>query len=137
VDRIDYIALLDRALGSWNGIRLDYGDDRTARRVRAKLYHIRDEIRAEARSEPPTSPAITYDTNGQLLGVIEILNRRRQRTRPSTPYDRLRMRVWDGSLYIVPVTEQPRRVDELQLPEAHDVEDDELAELPHWPPWSA
>jgi hypothetical protein len=133
MDRIDYIALLDRALVSVHGIRLDYADDMTARRVRAKLYHIRDEIRAEART-PATSPAVTYDVNGKLLGVIDIV---RRRAPPSTPYDALRMRVWDGSLYIVAVTEQPRRVDELELPEVQDVAFDELVLLPHWPPWSA
>jgi hypothetical protein len=134
MDRTDYIALLDRALASWHGIKLDYGDDATARRVRAKLYHVRDEIRAEARTEPCTSPAVTYDANGKLLGVIDIL---RRRTPVSTPYDALRMRVWEGSLYIVRVAEQRRRVDELQPAEVQDIYSDELAFLPHWPPWSA
>jgi hypothetical protein len=77
---------------------------------------------------------VTYDPNGKLLGVIDILRRRKP---PPTPYDALRMRVWEGSLYIVRVREQARRVDELQLPEAHWIEGDELAILPHWPPWSA
>src|SRR5438094_9446515 len=41
LNRDDCIHLLDRALASACGIRLDYGDDDTARRVRAKLYHVR------------------------------------------------------------------------------------------------
>ena len=134
MDRHDYIALLDRALGSWHGIRLDYSDDKTARRVRAKLYNIRDVLRAEARTEPATSPAVTYDPNGRLLGIIDVL---RRRSPTSTPYDNLRMRVWDGSLYIVPVTDQPRRVDELEPAAVHDVLDGELDFLPHWPPFAA
>lgn len=61
--------------------------------------------------------------------MIDILRRRKP---PATPYDALRMRVWEGSLYIVRVREQQRRIDELQLPEAHWIEGDELAVLPHW-----
>jgi hypothetical protein len=134
MDRLDYVSILDRALASWGGIRLDLPDERTARRVRRKLYAARDDLRAEARAEPPTTPAVTYDTNGKLLGVIDILRRRKP---PPTRYDVLRMRLWGNSVYIFTVNEQPRRVDELAPPEAHDIEIGELAELPQWPPWGA
>ena len=52
MNRDDYIALLNRALASPYGIRLDYGDDRAARLVRGKLYRIREETREEARGKP-------------------------------------------------------------------------------------
>jgi hypothetical protein len=134
MNRDDYIALLDRALVSSHGIRLDYGDDETARRVRAKLYHIRNEMRAEARTEPQTEPAITYDANGKLMGVIDIL---RRRAPPPTPYDALRLRVWEGSLYILVVEQRPRRVDELEPKQAREIDGREIDFLPPWPPWGA
>jgi hypothetical protein len=134
MDRQDYVAILDRALVSAHGVRLDFYDDATARRVRAKIYHVRSELRAEARSEPATTPAITYDPNGKLLGVIDILRRRKP---APTPYDALRLRVWQGSLYIVRVAHVPRRVDELDPTEAEELHAEDLASLPHWPPWIA
>ena len=63
--RDDYFALLKRALASPHGIRLAYGDGQTAHRIRAKLYHIRDEIRAELRGKRQSDPALTYDLNGK------------------------------------------------------------------------
>ena len=134
MDRLDYIAILDRALASWGGIRLDLPDEHTARRVRRKLYAVSDDLRAEASTEPPTTPAVTYDTNGKLLGVLDILRRRKP---TPTPYDVLRMRLWGNSVYVFVVSEQSRRVDELAPPIAHDIEVGELAELSQWPPWGA
>jgi hypothetical protein len=134
MNRDDYIGLLDRALVSAHGVRLEYGDDLTARRVRAKLYHIRAELRSEARTEPCTEPVFAYDAEGKLQGVLDIL---RHRTPPPTPYDDLRMRVWEGSLYIVPAEQRPRRVDELEPVQAREIDGREIDALPHWPPWSA
>jgi hypothetical protein len=128
--RDDYIALLQRALASPHGIHLAYGDERTAHRVRAKLYHIRDEIRAALRGEPQSDPALTYDMNGKPLGVIEIL---RPKPRPApTPYDRLRMRIFDGDLFILP-TEERLPVDALPPSEAYDIDLAEASALPPWP----
>src|SRR6516225_5572488 len=82
--RDDYLALLDRALASPHGLRLAYGDGQTAHRVRAKLYHIREEIRAELRGDRQSDPALTLDLNGKPLGVstscAQSHARRRRRT---------------------------------------------------------
>jgi hypothetical protein len=128
--RDDYLALLNRALASPHGIRLAYGDGQTARRVRAKLYSIRDEIRAELRGERQSDPALTYDLNGKPLGVIDIL---RPKPRPApTPYDRLRMRVFDGDLFILP-TKERLPVDVLPPREAREIDLAEASDLPPWP----
>ncbi len=137
MNRDDGIELLERALASYNGgMRLDCGDDTIAHRIRAKLYHIRDGLRAEARSEPITSPAVTYTPDGKLLGVIDIL-RRRQTPPPPTKWDALRFRVYDGSLFILVIPEQPRRVDDINLPEPQEVDPEELSALSNWPPFAA
>jgi hypothetical protein len=131
MNRDDYITVLDRALVSPHGIRLACDDDLTARRVRAKLYRLRDEMRAEARSQRQAKPALTYDPSGKLLGVIDILTRTPP---PSTSYDELRLRVWDGDLYIVRAARAPE-LDALPVPEASEISTQEIAELPPWPPW--
>jgi hypothetical protein len=40
--------------------------------IRTKLYSIRDEIRAELRGKRQTDPAVTYDVNGKLIGIVDI-----------------------------------------------------------------
>jgi hypothetical protein len=132
MNRDDYIQFLDQALFSPHGIRLNYGDDRTARRVRGKIYRIREELRAEARTEPCTEPVVAYAADGQLKGVIDIL---RHRKPPPTAYDGLRLRVSDGALLIVPIQEHTRRVDELEPTEVRDLWDGEVNNLCPWPPW--
>jgi hypothetical protein len=128
--RDDYLALLDRALASPHGLRLAYGDGQTAHRVRAKLYHIREEIRAELRGDRQSDPALTLDLNGKPLGVIDIL---RSKPRPApTPYDRLRMRIFEGDLFILP-TEERLPVDALPPGKAYDIELAEASALPPWP----
>src|SRR5579863_804708 len=111
MNRNDYIELLDRALASAHGIKLDYGDDRTAHLIRGKLYRIREELRAEDRTEPATEPVVAYDANGNLKGVLDIL---RRRAPAAVPYDALTCRVWQGALYICPVEVRPRRVDRVE-----------------------
>jgi hypothetical protein len=132
MNREDYLALLNRALASPHGIRLEYGDDRTARLVRGKLYRIREEVRDEARTKPSHEPAITYDGSGKFIGVIDILN---HTPSPPTLLDCLRLRVYEGDLYIVPTAKPPRRVDERQCPPEHQIDSHEVGELPPWPPW--
>jgi hypothetical protein len=128
--RGEHIALLDRALASSHGIRLAYGDGRTAHRVRAKLYSIRDDIRAELRGKRQSDPAVTYDVNGKLLGIVDIL---RPKPRPaSTPYDRLRLRIFEGDLFILP-TEERLPVDALPPGEAREIGRAEASDLPPWP----
>ena len=133
MNRDDYLALFNRALASPYGIRLEYGDDRAARLVRGKLYRIREETREEARGKPVHEPAVTYDTNGKLIGVLDIL---KHDPPPPTPYDCLRLRVYEGSLYIMPAADRPRRVDERPPPPECEINSRELAELPPWPPWA-
>jgi hypothetical protein len=98
--------------------------------VRDRLYHSGDEIRVEQRSKRQSDPALTYDLNGKPLGVIDIL---RPKPRPApTPYDRLRMRVFEGDLFILP-TEERVPVDALPPGEAYDIDLAEASALPPWP----
>jgi hypothetical protein len=133
MNRDDYLALLNRALASPHGIRLEYGDDRTARLVRGKLYRIREEVRDEARAEPQHEPAVTYDGSGKFIGVLDIL---KHAPTPPTPYDCLRLRVYDGALYIMPAAHRQRRVDERPPPPECEINSREAGELPPWPPWA-
>jgi hypothetical protein len=132
MNRDDYLTLLNRALASPYGIRLDYDDNRAARLVRGKLYRIREEVREEARAKPQHEPAVTYNTDGKFIGVLDIL---KHAPPPPTPYDCLRLRVYDGALYIVPAADRPRRVDQRPPPPERDIDSHELADLPPWPPW--
>jgi hypothetical protein len=133
MNRDDYLALLNRALASPHGIRLEYGDDRTARLVRGKLYRIREEVRDEARARPPHEPALTYDGAGKFIGVIDIL---KHTSSPPTLLDYLRLRVYEGDLYILPTGERTRRVDERPAPLEREIDSYEAGELPPWPPWA-
>lgn len=128
-DRDDYLALLDRALASSHGIRLAYGDGQTAHRVRAKLYSIRDQIRATLRGKRQSDPAVTYDVNGKLIGIVDIL---RSKPPAPTPYDRLRLRIFEGDLFIVPTVER-LPVDALPPGEAREIDLAEASDLPPWP----
>jgi hypothetical protein len=127
--RDDYLALLDRALASPHGIRLTYGDGQTAHRVRAKLYSIRDDIRAELRGKRQTDPAATYDVSGKFIGIVDIL---RPKPPVPTPYDGLRLRIFEGDLFILPTVER-LPVDALPPSEAYDIDLAEASALPPWP----
>jgi len=46
----------------------------------------REEVLDEARAAPQQEPAVTYDTRGKLLRVIDILKRTPPRRRATTGY---------------------------------------------------
>ena len=132
MNRDDYLGFMRRALEAPHGVKLEFDSDREADLVRKKCYHIRDEERAAARVTPLTEPAATFDTNGKVTGIVEIL-----RPQPSFDLDRLWFRVHAGNLYILPTSLKPRRqrrrVDELPRQPGHEVSERDLYQLPHWP----
>jgi hypothetical protein len=124
-----YIALLDRALVSPYGLRIDLNDPKLAHNLRCRLYRLRATLRREAQTEPATTPVVAYGVNGELHGVLNVLQRRKP-----TPVaaDGLQFRVWEGALYILPVS--PRPEPELQLPDVEEIDFEEMTSLPTWPP---
>jgi hypothetical protein len=106
------------------------------RSKRKKLYHIRDEIRAEARAKTPVEPRMTFDSRGRFAGVIDVVA---SPLSPLTPYEGLRFRVYAGAVWILPITyrePKPRRVDQHARQLGSEVSRRDLTELPPWPPHS-
>jgi hypothetical protein len=137
LNRGDCIDVLDRALASLHGIRLDFEDERTARRARQRLYAARAAARIAACSEPAISPVVAFTPKGKLAGVLKVLNPRRKEGFDAR-YDLLRLRVSGRTLYVLSLLTPLRieRYDELELPPTREVDFSELAELSVWPPFT-
>jgi hypothetical protein len=130
--RDDYLAILKRALSSPHGIRLTYPDDLTAKRVRAKLYAIRGQVRLGDQRRVRPTPALRYNSRGRLVDVVEI---RGEQPQPATPFDDLRFRLDGCDLYIIHKPENEKaEADGLPASEPQELGGWEVGQLSKWPP---
>jgi len=139
----DVLVLFNQALMSPNGaIRISFGDEEAARQFRRKLYKARDKIRDEkARAQGRRvmhGPVPTYDINGNPIGITDVFYP--DVGRISTPYDCLQFRIIEGDVVIQRVAERVLEEPSANIPpipEAYEMDRDEVRALPPWPLRSA